>query len=94
MARIYTIIAVLFAVLVFFLYLGLAAQNTEVVNFNYYFGSFELPLYALLTLFIVLGIILCFLLFLPRIIGLKFRLLRCQRLIDKNSSRVEKQKAA
>ncbi len=92
MARIYTIFSILFAVLVFFIYLGLAAQNTVPVNFHYYFGSFELPLYILLTLFMVFGVLLCSLLFLPRFFGLKFKLLRSQRALDKKTLQLDKQK--
>ncbi|MCF6235368.1 MAG: LapA family protein [Gammaproteobacteria bacterium] len=92
MARIYTIFSILFAVLVFFIYLGLATQNTASINFHYYFGSFELPLYILLTLFMVFGILLCSFIFLPRFFGLKFKLLRIQRALDKKTLELEKQK--
>ncbi len=92
MARIYTIFSILLSVLVFFIYLGLAAQNTAQVNFHYYFGSFELPLYLLLTLFMVFGILLCSLLFLPRFFSLKFKLLRSQRALDKKTLQLGKEK--
>ena len=92
MARMYTVFSILFAVLVFFIYLGLAAQNTAEVNFHYYFGSFELPLYILLTLFMVFGILLCGFLFLPRFFYLKLKLLRSQRALDKKTLQLEKQK--
>ncbi len=92
MARIYKIFSILFAVLVFFIYLGLATQNTATVNFYYYFGNLELPLYILLTLFMVFGVLLCGFLFLPRFFSLKFKLLRTQRALDKKIVQLEKQK--
>lgn len=71
--------------LALFVILGLVLglSNPQMVTFNYYWGSFTLPLSLLLMIFLLLGLFLGFILDLGRVWRLSWQVFRKNRQLQK-----------